>query len=82
MRYELPGSLSPQEVAMRITFADWVVLKDWEDLVPDRRERVRIQKRLRDSDALVTNGNRDRYDWGYPPPWRMDGNLPGSAVNE
>lgn len=82
MRYELPGGLTPQEVATWVTFRDTVVLRDWEDQVPSRRERVRIQKRLRDSDALVVNGAELPYDWGYPPPWRHDGDEPGSAVRE
>lgn len=79
-RYELPGALSPAEVAMRATCGDTVVLYLWEDLVASRRERVRIQKRLRDSDAIILNGANRSYDWGYPPPWRHDGNEPGSAV--
>lgn len=81
-RYTLPGDLTPQEVASRVTFEDTVELRDWEHLVPTRHERVRIQKRLRDSDALVINGAGHTYDWGYPPPWRHDGNEPGSAVKD
>ncbi len=80
--YELPGQISPQEVAERITWRDTLVLYDWEGLIETRHERVRLQKHFRDSNAMVMNGVGQDYDWGYPPPWRHDGNEPGSAVEK